>query len=49
MFEGAAGIAGVTGVMSCCCMVGIVFAALLGAAGGALAPSLFKRNSQVHF
>ena len=44
MFVGAGGIAGVIGVMSCCCILGIVFAALLGAAGGALAPSLFKRK-----
>jgi len=45
MFMGAGGIVGVTGVMSCCCILGIVFAVLLGAGGGALAPSLFKRNA----
>lgn len=45
MFAGVGGIVGVAGVMGCCCIAGMVFAALLGAAGGALAPSLFKRNS----
>lgn len=45
MFMGAGGIVAVAGVMSCCCVFGIVFAALLGAGGGALSPSLFKRNA----
>jgi hypothetical protein len=37
-------LAGVVGIGSCCCLVGTLVAAALGAAGGALSPSFFKRN-----
>lgn len=37
-------VAGVLGIGSCCCIAGTLIAAALGAGGGALAPSLFKRN-----
>jgi hypothetical protein len=41
MFSSAGGI---IGIASCCCLVGILLAAALGAGGGALSPSFFKRN-----
>jgi hypothetical protein len=37
-------VAGVIGIGSCCCIVGTLIAAALGAGGGALSPSFFKRN-----
>jgi hypothetical protein len=37
-------VAGVIGVGSCCCIIGTLIAAALGAGGGALSPSFFKRN-----
>jgi hypothetical protein len=37
-------VAGVIGIGSCCCLLGTLIAAALGAGGGALSPSLFKRN-----
>lgn len=33
---------GVIGIASCCCVLGILIAAALGAGGGALSPSFFK-------
>jgi len=41
LLGGAGGVAAIAG---CCCILGPLFAALLGAAGGALSPSLFKRS-----
>lgn len=41
LLGGAGGIAAVVG---CCCIAAPLVAAALGAGGGALAPSLFKRN-----
>jgi hypothetical protein len=38
-------VAGVFGIGSCCCIIGTLIAAALGAGGGALSPSFFKRNS----
>jgi hypothetical protein len=37
-------VAGAIGVGSCCCIIGTLIAAALGAGGGALSPSFFKRN-----
>ena len=37
-------VAGVIGIGSCCCIIGTLIAAALGAGGGALSPSFFKRN-----
>ena len=38
------GVGGVAAIVGCCCIVGPLLAAALGAGGGALSPSFFKRN-----
>jgi len=38
------GAGGIAAVIGCCCIMGPLLAAGLGAAGGAISPSLFKRN-----
>jgi hypothetical protein len=41
------GAGGIAAIVGCCCIIGPLLAAALGAGGGALAPSLFKRNPSV--